>query len=395
MPALEGMRILDMTQYEAGTSCTQMLAWLGADVVKIESPTGDPGRRAFSRTEADSQYFLNYNSNKRSVVLNLRHERGRQLLLDLVPKYDVFVENFGPGVIEKLDIGYEVMSELNSRLIFVRIKGFGVSGPYSGYKSFDALAQAAAGTFSITGDPDGPPMRPGPTLSDSGAGAQTALAIAAAYVQQQRTGKGQFIDISMQETTLTFMRTSPVPEWDSDVPTPRRGNRGGPPSGMYPCAPGGPNDFFFIMIATTRMWDTLCAAIERPDLATDPRFLDAPSRRQHADELQAEIEQWSRERTKQEAMRVLGEAGVPVSAVFDTVDVFNDPHLKARGFIQTVEHPEAGAVKLMASPLRLSESDVPLRAAPLLGQHSGEVLKADLGIDDEELASLREQGVVC
>src|SRR5579884_683289 len=207
MAALDGMRVLDMTQYEAGTSCTQVLAWLGAEVVKVEPPRGDPGRQTAPGSNSVSQYFLNYNSNKQSVVLDLAKPEGRELLLRLVPRFDVFVENYGPGVIEQLNIGYEVMRPLNPGLIYGRIKGFGLSGPYSGYKSYDWVAQAAAATFSVTGTPDGPPMRPAPTIGDSGTGIQMALAITAAYVQKQRTGEGQFIEISMQEAVTMFMRT--------------------------------------------------------------------------------------------------------------------------------------------------------------------------------------------
>ena len=172
MPALERMRVFDMTQYEAGTSCTQLLAWLGADVVMVEPPgEGDPGRKLTPYHGKDrSQYFLNYNSNKRSTVINLATARGRELLLDLVPHYDVFVENYGPGVIEKLDIGYEVMKERNPAIIYVRIKGFGLSGPYAHYKCYDNVAQAAAGAFSVNGMPDGPPVRPGASFADSGTG---------------------------------------------------------------------------------------------------------------------------------------------------------------------------------------------------------------------------------
>ncbi|MCA9855000.1 MAG: CoA transferase, partial [Dehalococcoidia bacterium] len=178
MAALEGMRVLDMTQYEAGTSCTQYLAWLGADVVKVEGPSGDPGRQV--RGETVSQYFLNYNSNKRSVVLNLASSEGRELLLQMAPHYDVFVENYGPGVIEKLNIGYDVLGELNPGLIYARIKGFGLTGPYANYKSYDWVAQASAGTFSVTGEVDGPPTVVGPTIGDTGTGIQMALAITSA-----------------------------------------------------------------------------------------------------------------------------------------------------------------------------------------------------------------------
>jgi formyl-CoA transferase len=391
--ALDGLRVLDMTQYEAGTSSTQMLAWLGAEIVKIESPQGDPGRRAFALGEEDSQYFLNYNSNKRSVVLDLKTPRGRQLLLDLVPRFDAFVENFGPGVIEALDIGYDVMSRLNPGVIYARIKGYGLSGPYADWKCFDPLAQAAAGAFSITGEADGPPVKPGPTMADSGTGMQTALAVSAAWAQKLRTGKGQFIEISMQEVMTMFMRTTGVTQWNKE-PVKRRGHRGGAPTGMYACAPGGPNDYVYMLISDTRMWDRLCVTIGRDDLLVDPRFTTGRLRIQHADELDAEIAKWTREHTKFEAMRILCEGGVAASAVYDTMEVMNDPHLRARGFIETVEHPAQGAVTLMNSPLRMSESQVPLRPAPLLGADTDDILGVELGLTAAELSDLRACGAI-
>jgi formyl-CoA transferase len=391
--ALEGLRILDMTQYEAGTSCTQMLAWLGADVVKVEPPRGDPGRIAFSHGTDDSQYFLNYNSNKRSIALDLKTGRGRALFLDLVPRFDVFVENYGPGVIESLDIGYDVLRGRNPAIIYARIKGYGLSGPYADYTCFDPLAQATAGALSITGEREGPPIKPGPTISDSGTGMQMALAITAAWVQRLRTGEGQLIELSMQEATTMFMRTTGVMEW-ARQPALRRGHRGGAPTGMYPCAPGGPNDYVYMLIGTSRMWDQLCVAIERPDLLTDPRFQSARLRQQHADALDTEISAWTRRHTKHEAMRLLCEAGVAAGAVFDTMDVFNDPHLNARGFIERIEHPAEGEITLMQSPIRMSASRVPLRPAPVLGGDTDAVLSAELGLSPEEIDRLHDEGVV-
>ncbi|GAB4321593.1 MAG: formyl-CoA transferase [Dehalococcoidia bacterium] len=391
--ALEGMRVLDMTQYEAGTSCTQMLAWLGADVVKVESPAGDPGRRSFARGDEDSQYFLNYNANKRSVVIDLKQPRGRELLLALAPKFDVFVENYGPGVIEALDIGYDVMRERNPAIIYARIKGYGLSGPYANWKCFDPLAQAAAGAFSVTGEPDEPPVKPGPTVADSGTGIQAALAITAAWAQKLQTGKGQLIELSMQEAMTMFMRTTGVTVWARE-PAQRRGHRGGAPTGMYPCKPGGPNDYIYMLISNTRMWDQLCVAIGRDDLLHDPRFETGRLRIQNADALDLEISAWTRQHTKFEAMRILCDHGVAASAIFDTMDVFNDPHLNARGFIQQVTHPREGTITLMGCPLRMSESEVPLRAAPILGADTDDVLSKDLGLDEQALAELRELGVV-
>ena len=391
--ALEGLRVLDMTQYEAGTSSTQMLAWLGADIVKVESPRGDPGRRAFSVDEHDSQYFLNYNANKKSIVLDLKQPRGRELLLELVPKFDAFVENFGPGVMEELDLGFEVMSALNPGLIYARIKGYGLSGPYADWKCFDPLAQAAAGAFSITGDAGGPPVKPGPTMADSGTGMQTALAITAAWAQKLRTGEGQFIEISMQEVMTMFMRTTGVTQWGREA-VKRRGHRGGAPTGMYACAPGGENDYVYMLVSDTRMWDRLCVTIGRDDLLVDPRFTTGRSRIEHADELDAEISKWTRQHDKFEAMRILCEGGVAASAIMDTLEVMNDPHLRARGFIEQVPHASQGEVTLMRSPIRMSKSEVPLKAAPLLGANTDEVLGCELGLSAAALAELRSAGAI-
>ncbi len=394
-PALDGMRILDMTQYEAGTSCTQALAWFGADVVKVEQPgTGDPGRGVARGTD-NSPYFCNWNSNKRSVALNLADPNGRELFLEMVPHYDVFVENYGPGVIEKLGLNYEDLKAVHPGIIYARLKGFGTSGPYSGYKSYDSVAQAAAGAFSVTGEPGGPPMRPGPTVGDSGTGVQLGMAILAAYVQKLRTGQGQVIEISMQEAMTYYMRTVVAigAEWGL-AESPRTGNALGAPTNLYPCKPFGPNDYLFIMVVTTRMWDTLCAAIDRPELTVDPRFADGPARLENAAALTEEVSKWTRERTKSEAMRELGALGVPCSANLSTADLFTDPHLVERGFIHEVEHDSLGPIKLLGWAPRMSESDVPMKAAPLLGQHTDDVLKSDLDLPDARLASLRESGVL-
>jgi formyl-CoA transferase len=207
VPALDGLRILDMTQYEAGTSCTQALAWLGADVVKIESPDfGDPGRGVATGTDY-SAYFCNWNANKRSVTLDLSKPAGHDLFMRLLPRFDVFIENYGPGVVERLGLEYDTLRAAHPSLIYAQLKGFGSSGPYAGYKSYDMVAQAAAGAFSVTGEPDGPPLLPGPTTGDSGTGVQMGMAILAAYVQRLRTGLGQRIEISMQEAMTYFMRT--------------------------------------------------------------------------------------------------------------------------------------------------------------------------------------------
>lgn len=396
MPALDGLRILDMTQYEAGTACTQMLGWLGADVVKIEAPRhGDPGRTLVVGGDY-APYFCNWNTNKRSLALDLTKPEGRDLLLRMVPRFDVFIENYGPGVVERFGLEYETLKALHPGLIYAQIKGFGSSGPYADYKSYDMIAQAAAGTFSVTGEPDGPPMLPGPTTADSGTGLQMAVAILAAVVQRQRTGLGQHIEISMQEAMTFFMRTRIAFASDFGAQAvPRMGNTmGAAPTGLYPCKPFGSNDYAFLVTVTNRHWDHLCMAMERLDLLVDPRFETPEARLENGDALREEIGAWSRERGKYEMMETLGKAGVPCSAILDTKDLHEDPHLLERGFIEEVEHPELGTVRLLGCAPRMSASPVKIRRAPLLGEHSAEVLSAELGLGADELAPLRASGIV-
>jgi len=395
MPALDGMKILDLTQYEAGTSSTQLLAWLGATVVKIEQPgVGDPGRHTEPGV-GDSIYFLSFNSNKRSLAINLKSDEGRALFLDLVERFDIVVENFTLGTMDDMGLGYDVLKARNPRIIYATIKGFGTSGPYSYFKSYDMVAQAAGGAFSVTGTADGPPMRPGALMGDTGSGLTLALGMLAAWVQAQRSGVGGKVEVSMQEAVLNFLRTNlSHRERDATRPIPRRGNRTVVPTDLYPCAPGGANDYVYIFTATSKMLDAFVTAIGQPELLADERFATPPGRRQNGDALWEIIAQWTRQRTKWEVMETLGEAGVPCSAVYDTLDIFNDKHLRSRGSIMTIEHPERGPWEYPSPPVRLSESKVDVVPAPLLGQHTVEVLKEQLGLDEATIASLIASGVV-
>jgi formyl-CoA transferase len=385
-----------MTQYEAGTSCTQALAWLGADVTKIEpTKVGEPGRGLEMGLWQDSEYFINWNSNKNSVALNLRDPKGRDILLKMLPHYDVFVENYGPGVIEKLNIDYDTMKKIHPGIIYGRIKGFGTSGPYANYKSYDTVAQAASGAMSITGEADGPPMRIGLTIGDSGAGMQLCTAILAAYIQRLRTGEGQLIELSMQEAMTYYMRTSIAlgSKW-GERPAPRRGNGSSPIINLYPCKPFGPNDYVYIMAVAPRMWGDICKVIERPDLEKDPKFADHKARVENREELIEELTKWTSRHDKHQAMKLLAEGGVPCSATLDTKDLFTDPHLLERGFIHKVNHEEQGEVPLLGWPPRMSDSTVPIKPAPLLGKSTTQILKKDLNLTDEELKSLHEAGVI-
>jgi formyl-CoA transferase len=393
MPALDGMRILDLSQYEAGPSATQALAWLGADVVKVERPgAGDPGRGG--QFIHDPAYFLNWNANKRSLALDIGVAEGRRLLLEMLPRFDVVVENFGPGVVERLDLDYEQVRAVHPPVIYASVKGFGSSGPYADYKCFDSVAMAMAGAFSVTGMPDGPPLPPGPTMGDAGTGMQLALAICAAYIQRLRTGEGQRIELSMQEAMTYYLRTriSQGGAWGRK-PSPRAGTGRGAMLNLYPCAPFGANDYIYLMAITDGMWRALGPAIGQPELVNDPRFAGHRDRNRNAEELRAIIGKWCSGRTKHEAFQALASAGIPCGAVLDTEELHRDPHLVARGFVTEIDHPDGTRVPLLGWPARLSSSSVPIVAAPALGGHTDEVLAAELGLDDDDLARLRKEGI--
>src|SRR2546423_5176776 len=334
--ALPGMRILALAQSEAGATCTQFLGWLGADVLKIEPPGGEQSRR--NRPEVpglDAMFFLVFNANKRSVTIDLKHPEGRALFLRMVERADVVVENFAPGLMEKLGLDYERLRATNPRIIVARIKGFGLSGPYSEYKSFDMIAQATGGVMSVTGFPDREPIRCGAAIGDTGTGVHTAAAILAAYIQRQRTGQGQLVEVSMQEVVANFLRGRYVDHYRDGKPSERRGNAliGGVPGGAYPCAPGGTNDYAYIYVQTMNqeMWREFATAIGRGDLLADARCKNAKARWEHRDALNELIRAWTRGRTKHEGMAELGKAGVPCGAVLDTAEGPAAPHPHRRG----------------------------------------------------------------
>ncbi len=396
MTALEGIRILDLSQYEAGPSCTQALAWMGADVVKVESTGGgDPGRSLAVGGDY-SPYFCNWNANKRSLALDLMRPEGRELFLKLLPKYDIVIENFGPGVMERFDLDYPVLKAVHPTVIFAQIKGFGASGPYSSFKAYDMVAQASSGAMSATGEIGGRPLLPGPTMGDSGTGMQAGMAILAAYIQRLRTGVGQRIELSMQEAMTYYMRTriALLGEWGEQA-SPRLGNRmGALPTELYPCLGGGPNDYLYLITVTARHWDSLCLAMDRADLIADPRFATGGDREANGDALFEEVAGWTRQHEKHDAMRILGEAGVPCSAILDTRDLYHDAHLLERDFIKHVDHRDLGEVPLLGFPTQLSESSVELARAPYLGEHTDEILAEDLGLDPDSIEQLRTNNVL-
>ncbi|MGH8014415.1 MAG: CaiB/BaiF CoA transferase family protein [Candidatus Binataceae bacterium] len=396
--ALAGVKVLDLTQFEAGTSCTEMLAWLGANVIKVEPPKmGEQGRWILTeKPGVDSHYFMLLNTNKRSISLNLKSPDGQRMFLDLVKQVDILSENYSLGTLEGLGLGYERLREINPRLIYLTVKGFGTFGPYSKYKSFDMIAQATGGAMALTGFPGSPPLKPGPTIGDTGTGLHAACGVLAAYIQRERTGKGQKVEVAMQEAVLNFVRVPMMDTYITQKPTPRRGNRlgNGAVGDVFKCAPGGDNDYVFIICTSPEMWEALCKTIGHPEIPQDPRFKDRKERQVHMEDLTAMIEKWTGQRTKHEAMKLLGEAGVPCGAVLDSVELLNDPHMRERGMIVTVDHPVRGKFTMPGCPVRLENSPVEVTSAPLLGQHNAEIYREMLGLDAAQLEKLKQDGVI-
>lgn len=396
--ALANVKVLDLTQFEAGPSCTETLAWLGADVVKVEIPKGgDQGRRAFAEKPGqDGVYFLLLNANKRGITLNLKSDEGKTLFKSLLPKFDVVMENYSLGTMESLGLGYEVLRRINPRIIYATIKGFGTYGPYSSYKSFDMIAQAAGGAMSVTGLPDSQPVKPGPTIGDTGTGLHCAIGILSAYIQRLETGQGQKVEVAMQDAIVNFSRVAMLGHYLTGKPVKRQGNRilGMAPGDIYPCAPEGPDDYVYVTASSEHMWESLLRVIDRADLIGDERYSSPAARSKNAEDVHAFIADWTRTQDKFSAMKLIGEAGVPCGAVLDTGDILVNEHLKERGMITTVEHPQRGAFTMPGCAIQLSDSPTQVRPAPLLGQHNAEVYGELLDLSEADLAGLKERRVV-
>jgi crotonobetainyl-CoA:carnitine CoA-transferase CaiB-like acyl-CoA transferase len=403
LDCLEGVKVVDFTQFEAGPSCTEALAWLGAEVVKIENPkTGDPGRRLRpGQPDDDPWYFHQFNANKKSVTLNLKSPRGLEIVKELLKKADVTIENMAPGTIERLGLGYDAVKELNPGTIYCQVKGFGTGSPYEKNLAFDMIAQAAGGPTSVTGYGDRPPVKPGPSFGDTGTGMLMAISILAALRQRDRTGKGRRLQIAMQDAMVHYMRV-PFSRTQLAGKAPPRGgsDRSQPgglvPSALYPCKPGGPNDYVYVFCsrANPEHWTRLLKVIGREDLVGDARYNTNQARSERAAAVDEIIAAWTRQQTKEDAMRIIGEAGVPAGAVFDTVELMSDPSLAERGIMQTVDHATTGQYKMPAWPVRFDGAPPRVKPSPLLGQHNAEVLGGWLGIGAAEVEALRAEGII-
>ena len=395
--ALSGIRIIDMTHNQAGPACAQILAFLGADVIKLEEPkAGDVARTVHAdKKNSDSLFFLLFNANKRSLTLNLKTEDGKRLFKEVVKHSDVLVENFGPGAMDRLGLGWDVLRDINPRLIYATIKGFGSYGPHAHFKSYEPVAQAMGGAMSVTGFPENPPTLVLPAIGDSGTGMHMAIGILAAIQQRHATGRGQHVEVSMQDSVVNLIRVSLRDHQRQGRPMERHGNQLGHtvPGTTYACAPGGPDDYV-IVLCQPQMWPALVKVLGRPELADDVRFKTQDARWENRDALNAIVEAWTRQRSKHEVMRLLGDAGVPCGACQDTGEVLADPHLKAREMIVDIDYPTRGTYQTVGCPIKLSDSPVAVTRPPLLGEHSAEVLRDLCGVDPDAVAKLRDNGVV-
>lgn len=404
MRALEGVRVLDMTHVQAGPVCTQMLAWLGADVVKVEPPQGDVTRSQLRDIPGvDSLYFTMLNCNKRSLTLDIKTDEGKAMFTRLVESSDILVENFSPGALDRRGLGWERLSEINPRLIYASIKGFG-EGSYQSAKAYECIAQAMGGSMSTTGMEDGPPLATGAQIGDSGTAVHLAAAILAALYQRTRTNRGQRVQVSMQHAVLNLcrvkvrdhqrLRRGPLAEYPNETfgdSVPRSGNAsgGGQPGWALRCRPGGPNDYVYVIVQP-QVWAPLARLIGREDLAEDPDFATAEARLAHLDKVFQIVEEWTSGHDKWEVFRQLSSINVPCGPIFDTADIVGDESLRHNEMIVEVEHPERGSFLTVGCPLKLSDSPVEIERSPLLGEHSAEILSERLGLGEAEIEALRQ-----
>ena len=401
LPALSGIKVVDLTQFESGTSITGTLAWLGADVIKVENPKGgEQGRSASSeRKDADSYYFMLLNANKKSVTLNLKSERGKEMLRQMIAKADIFAENFAPGAIERLGFSYEEVSAINPRIIYATVKGFGKGSPFENYLAFDMIAQAVGGVMSITGEADGRPLKPGVTLGDTGTGLHAVIGVLAALFQRTVTGRGQKVEVAMQDAMVNYCRIAYSKQLMSNEACERSGNAlflGNAPCEVFRCKPGGLNDYVFIYTsrANNIQWELLCDVIGRPELKEESRFSTPIKRGDHVDEINKHVENWTSNFTKFEAMEKLGAVGVPCGAVMDTKELSDDSTMRDREIFVEVDHPVRGRVLMPGWPVKMTDSHVKVTASPLLGADSSEVYAEWLDLSTDELTALKSEGVI-
>jgi formyl-CoA transferase len=411
---LEGIKVIDFTGVQAGPACTQLLAWFGADVLKVERPgVGDVTRNQLrDEPGLDALYFTMLNSNKRSIELNTKTPEGKEIMEKLIRDADVLVENFAPGAMDRMGFTWEHLQELNPRLIFGSIKGFAEGSPYADLKVYDNVAQCAGGAASTTGFWDGPPTVSGAALGDSNTGMHLAIGILTSLIHREKTGKGQKVSVSMQDAVLNLCRVKlrdqerldhlgyleEYPQYPNGTFTdavPRGGNAGGggQPGWVLKCKgwETDPNAYIYFTIQEQN-WGPTCRAIGKPEWADDPAYNTAEARQPHIFEIFAEIEKWLAGKTKFEAVDILRKYEIPCGPVLSMKEIENDPFLRSNGSIVEVQQEERGTYLTVGSPIKFSSFTPEITGAPLLGEHTDEVLK-ELGYNPEQIAVMRHNKV--
>ena len=405
--ALSGIRILDMTHVQAGPTSSQLMAFLGADVIKLESPAGDATRKQLVDIPgADSLYFTMLNCNKRSITVNMKSAEGKQVFVDLLKTCDIIMENFGPGVLDRLGFGWEKVHEINPRIVMASIKGFGSEGPYAAFKAYENVAQAMGGAMSTSGFIDGPPVVTGAQIGDSGTGVHLMAGILAALLQRERTGKGQYVECAMMDCVMNLVRVKwrdhqriengPLPEYsiqEFEDFTPRAGNDsgGGQLGNAIKCKPGGPNDYLYIVVQE-HVWKALANRVGGEALVNDARFDNIDVRRKHQAEMWKLLEEFAKDYTKRELMAILNDIDVPCGPIMSTKDLANDEHVKLREMYVELDHPQRGKWYNLGCPIKLSDSPVEVTRSPLLGEHTDEILGEVLGYDAGKVDQYRNAG---
>lgn len=393
--ALEGIRILDLTRVLAGPYSAQILADMGADVIKIEQPNrGDDARGMGPYQNEESIYFITNNRNKKGVTLNLKAPKGKEIFLDLVRNADVVMENYRPGTMEKLGLGYDVLKEINPKIIYGSISGFGHYGRYTKRPGYDIIAQAMSGLMSTTGWPTSGPTRTGTPLGDVLAGLWQAIGILGAIQARNNTGLGQKVDIALVDSAVATMGNINMLYLSEGRIPGRIGNRyeSAYPYDSFTCTDGS----CVVGVANNKLWHLFCDIMEQPDLAEDEKFCNVPDRVENHDELHKIVSEWAAVHTVTEVVDSCLNAGVPAAPIYDTAQVKADPHIAGdREMFVEQDHPKAGKVVVTGSPLKMSGTPVDLTApAPTLGQHNAEVYGEVLGLDAKQVAALKSEGII-
>ncbi len=393
MKALDGTRVIDLTQAMAGPFCTMNLADMGADVIKIEPPGGEEGRRPGAvQKNGHSGPFLAVNRNKRSLVVDLKRPEGVAILRRLAERSDVLVQNYRPGAADRLGVGYEALRRVNPRLVYCTISGFGATGPYASRGGFDLIAQGMSGIMSVTGEPGGPPAKAGIPVSDLAAGLFAALGVLCALEHRDRTGEGQFVDTSLLEAAMALTVWESAEYWlTGRVPGPLgSAHRLSAPYQALRAEDG----YFTVGANNDKLFEGFARGIGRPDLLEDPRFRGRGERLKHRPELIAEIEKTTSTRPRAHWLARLEREGVPSGPINTYPEALSDPHALARQMVVDLTHPGAGAIKALGVPVKLSETPGAVdRAAPLLGEHTAAILE-QIGYGAAERAALYGEGVV-